>query len=174
MVWFDVVVGLVLIFALIKGAVNGFVKELASFLALVAGLLGAICLSTPLSGWLSNFWQFKYLGFFVFVILFVGIIIGIHLIAKTLDKMIEGMALGWINRIVGALFSTLKYAFAISVVVGIISFFDKSSILVAPEKQEASYLYEPLSKLAPAVFMHLDFNVPWNEIQGSKREEIMI
>lgn len=176
MVLFDIVIGIILLFALIKGGINGFIKELASFLALIVGLLGAIFISNSFSQWLGTFWDFKYIGAVSFLLVFVGIVIGVHLLAKALDKMVEGLALGVLNRLAGAVFSALKYLFVISVLISILSFFEKESVIIGPEDQKASYLYKPVSTLAPTVFSYLDFDTPWNNDSKEKspKQEIMI
>ncbi len=176
MVLFDIIIGIILLFALIKGGINGFIKELASFLALAVGLLAAIFISNPLSQWLDSQWAFKYWGIISFLLIFLGIVIGVHLIAKSLDKMVEGNVFSGINRVAGALFSGFKYVFMISVLVSIMSFFDKESVLIDPADHEKSYLYPYVTPLAPAVFSYLNFDLPWNNHpdEEPKKKEILI
>ena len=176
MILFDVVIGIIIIFALIKGAVNGFIKELASFIALTAGLLGAIYISNSFSQWLGTLWDFKYWGLVAFLLVFLAIVVAVHLVAKALDKVVEGMALGFINRIAGAFFSGFKYLFVVSVLISILTFFEKESVLIEPSDHEASYLYGPVSSLAPTVFSYLNYDAPWKDglKKDSPKEEIMI
>ena len=44
--WIDFVIIILLVFGLARGYINGFVKELASLLALILGIWGAIKFST--------------------------------------------------------------------------------------------------------------------------------
>ncbi len=171
MVLFDIVVGFILLFALIKGSINGFIKELASFVALVAGLLVAIFISNPLSEWLDSIWHFKYWGIVSFLMVFIGIVIGVHLLAKSLDKMVEGNPLSVFNRIAGGLFAGLKYLFLVSIFISIMGFFDKESLLIEPQEREKSYLYEYVSPVAPSIFSFLNFDILWQEKVKEKKSE---
>lgn len=156
--YFDIVVGLILAFALFKGFKNGLIIELASLAALVLGLLGAIKFSDITAHFLSQYIQSDYIGLMAFIATFILIVIGVHLVAKVVDKLVSAIALGPVNRILGALFSLLKYAFILSVLVAVINGFDRDSRLLSKEMKEKSFLYSPISSIAPTVFPYLHFD----------------
>ncbi len=168
--YIDIVVGIILILAILKGFRNGLIIELASLVALVLGLFGAIQFSSITESYLIEYIDSSNIGIIAFVITFVLIVIGVHLIAKVVDKLVKAIALGMINRVLGALFSLLKYAFIISVVLAILGSFEKTYSLLPEEQKESSQLYEPLRSIAPSVFPYLQFdNVreQFNEAQKS-------
>ncbi len=156
--YFDIVVGVILIFALIKGVKNGLIIELASLAALVLGVFGAVKFSGFTEEWLVQYWNVEYIGIIAFIITFAGIVVLVHLVAKLVQKLVEAVALGLVNRIFGGLFSLLKYAFIISILMAIVGSFDKSMSLIPDETKESSYLYEPLSEFAPTIFPYLHFS----------------
>lgn len=162
MTLFDWIAGLILVVALVKGGVNGLIKELASLAALVAGLLGAIFFGKLVEGWLGRYFEFQYMGVAAFLIIFFLIVAAIHLLANGLDKLMESAMLGPLNRLAGALFSALKYAFLISIFISVYNFFSGDREILNKAKAAESLLYEPIKGLAPTVFPYLEFRHDWS------------
>lgn len=156
--YFDIVIGVILIFALVKGFKNGLVIELAALAALVLGLLGAVHFSDITESYLAPYLESNYIGIIAFVITFVGIVIGVHLVARGIDKLIKAVALGPVNRIMGALFSLLKYAFIVSVLLAVVNGLERNFSFLPEEQQERSMLFEPIASIAPSVFPYLKFD----------------
>ncbi len=154
--YFDVVVGLLLAFALFKGFKNGLVTELASIAALVLGLLGAITFSGLTADYLAPHIDSSHIGLISFFVTFILIVIAVHFIAKLVNKLLEAVALGALNRILGAAFSVLKYAFIISVLLAVLN--GISSGLIPEKQKKDSVLYGPVSNLAPHIFPYLHFD----------------
>ncbi len=168
--YFDIVVGIILIVALIKGYRNGLIIELASLAALVLGVLGAIKFSGLTEQWLTEYVSGNYVGIIAFIITFAAIVIGVHLLAKAIEKFVEAVALGFINRLFGAIFSVTKYAFILSILMAIFASFDRTFNLIPEETRASSYLYKPLSEFAPNVFPYLRFD---KEDAKNKVQEVM-
>ena len=162
--YFDIIIGIVLVLAVIKGFKNGLVMELASLIALILGVIGAIFLSSWAEAFLRQWWNFRYLGAIAFLITFIGIVIGTHLLARLIDQMIKLAALSAINRITGAVFSLLKYAFIISILLSVLEFFNWDGAIIPESQQSTSRLYQPLSKFAPSIFPYLKFEKGINNI----------
>lgn len=160
MIWFDILVGIVLVFALIKGGVNGFVKELASLVALIASTVAAIFLSPGLAVWLDTLHDWRFNGVIAFLLIFIAVAITIHLLAMLINKAVENVGLSPINRLAGAAFSGLKYAFGVSLLLAVAAFFGKENLLISEENQKASYLYKPIHNMAPALFSWAEFELP--------------
>lgn len=156
--YFDIIIGIVLIIALIKGLKNGLIIELSSLAALVLGVYGAIKFFASTQVWLSQYWHNDHIHIAAFFITFVLIAISVHMLARLLDKMIKAVALSLVNRLLGAAFSLLKYGFVLSVLLSVFASFDKTLNLIPEETRESSILYEPLSQLAPKIFPYLNFN----------------
>jgi len=156
--YFDIVIGVILILGLVKGFKNGLVIELAALAALVLGLLGAVHFSGITESYLSQYLESNHIGIIAFIITFVLIVIGIHLLARVLDKLIKAVALGPVNRIMGALFSLLKYAFIISVLLAVVNGLERNFKFIPEAQKESSILYEPIASIAPFVFPYLEFD----------------
>jgi len=156
--YFDIVVGVLLLLALLKGFKKGLVIELATLAALVLGILGAIKFSDITEQYLSQHINSDHIGLIAFFVTFILIVIGVHIIAKMLDKLVSAVALGLINRILGAAFSVLKYAFIISVLMAVFNSFDEKFNIIPDKQKESSILYIPVSKLALTIFPYLHFD----------------
>ncbi|SMO62278.1 membrane protein required for colicin V production [Saccharicrinis carchari] len=156
--YFDIVVGVLLIIALVKGFKNGLIIEFAALAALVLGVLGAIKFSAFTEVWLMQYWQSDYINIIAFFITFIAIVIGVHLLAKLVDTLVKAVALGLVNRVLGAVFSLFKYGFVLSVLLAVFTTFDKSFDLLPEKTRERSYLYQPLSEFAPFIFPYLNFD----------------
>ncbi len=156
--YFDIIVGGLLLLALLKGFKKGLVIELATLAALVLGILGAIKFSDITEQYLSQHINSGHIGLIAFLVTFILIVIGVHIIAKILDKLVSAVALGLINRILGAAFSVLKYAFIISVLLAVFNSFDKNFNIIPDKQKESSILYIPMSELALTIFPYLHFD----------------
>lgn len=167
--YFDIVTGILLILAIIKGFKNGLIIELASLVALVLGLFGAIQFSSITESYLIDYIDSSYIGIAAFIITFILIVVGVHLVAKAVDKLVSAIALGMINRVLGAIFSLLKYAFIISVIIAILGSFEKTVDLIPEEQKESSHLYKPLQSIAPALFPYLQFDDVREQVNNARK-----
>jgi len=156
--YFDIIVGLLLLFALFKGFKNGLVTELASLAALVLGLLGAIAFSGVTAEYLAPHINSSHIGLISFFVTFILIVVAIHFIAKLINRLLEAVALGAINRLLGAAFSVIKYAFIISVLIAVLNGIDKNGNIISDKLKRSSVLYAPVSNLATQVFPYLHFD----------------
>ena len=158
---FDVLFFIVFAYAIYIGFTKGLIIQVASLLALILGILGAIKFSGYVSVYLIQKFSMtgEYMPIISFALTFVIIVILVHLTARVTEKLVEAVALGFVNRLLGVLFSLLKYAFIISVVLGLMNGINRRAPFL-PEKQlRESHLYKPLSLLAPVIFPYLHFDL---------------
>lgn len=150
----DIILGLLLIYGLYKGLMNGLFVEIASIIALIAGIYGAIHFSYITGEYLSaNMdWNERYINISAFIITFILIVLIVHLAGKFLTKISDFAMLGLLNKIAGAIFGALKVA----VIIGaILIFFERANTsvnLVKSETMEDSILYEPVKEIGAFVF----------------------
>ena len=168
--YFDIIIGILLIFALIKGFKNGLIIEFASLAALVLGVYGAIKFSALTEEWLLRYWQNDYIGIIAFFITFILIVIVVHLLARLLDTLVKAVALGLINRVLGSVFAVIKYGFILSVLLAVFASFHKTWDIIPQQTKDSSYLYQPLSNFAPKIFPYLNFNE--NPLQN--KEDVIV
>ncbi|MEM7085695.1 MAG: CvpA family protein [Bacteroidota bacterium] len=153
----DIILGIILLLAFISGFKKGLFVTLASLVGLIAGVYGAIYFSHFTGGYLSQWfdWSDKITKLASFAVTFSIIVIVISMAGKFLTKIADFAALGLLNKLLGGVFSTLQYAFIISV---FFMFFNSSNItgyVISEEKKSESVLYEPVASLAPLVVPHV-------------------
>ena len=106
----DILLLLPLAYGLIRGLMKGLVQELASVLAILLGIYLAYLYSENVSEWLGQYWETSKtnLNITSYIGVFVVISLSIFALAFLVTKMLKLMALGMINRILGALFGLMK------------------------------------------------------------------
>jgi len=158
--YFDAIFIIAFLWSAYRGITKGFIIMLASLAALILGAWGAIHFSYLTSGFLSDKFNFdsQNLHIISFAITFILIVIAVHLVARATDKLVKAIALGFVNRIAGVIFGIAKTAFIISIILVVVNSIDRKLDFIPEEQKENSLLYQPLSRLAPAIFPYLDFD----------------
>ncbi len=150
----DIVLGSLILFGLIRGFMKGLFVEVASIVALIAGVYGAIHFSSFAAEFLSERvdWAERTINIVAFAITFVSIVLAISLAGKALTKIADFAALGMLNKFLGGAFGALKIGLILSVVIMLFANMNKSIPFVDEEAINDSVLYEPVRSLAPIVF----------------------
>lgn len=151
---FDIIIAALLLFGFVRGLMKGLFVEVASLVALVAGVYGAIHFSYFIGDWLKDSvdWDEKYISLAAFAATFVVILLIISLAGKLLTKIADFASLGILNKLLGGVFGALKIGLILSV---IFIFFGKMNNTIPFVKQETldeSILYKPVKKIAPMIF----------------------
>lgn len=149
----DIIFGIILILGAVQGLRKGFFIELASLISLVAGIYGAIHFSYYVGDWLveKTSWSEQIIKLSAFAITFIIIILLVSLAGRLLTKVINFAMLGIVNKIAGAAFAVLKYAFLLSVVLMFIDAADRQISIIGHDHKEDSILYPMIQPLAPAL-----------------------
>ena len=148
--YIDLFIGALLLWAVINGWRNGFIKEVFSTLGVIAGLLIAAALYYyfaddffAITGTETN----MVINIVAFLILWIILPLMLGLFANILTVAIKGMQLGIPNSLLGVLFSLAKFALLLSCVLNVMS---KLNILSA-DKTEDSKLLDPVMNVLPFV-----------------------
>jgi membrane protein required for colicin V production len=152
--WIDAVIVVILILSVIMGFINGLVKEVASLAALILGIWGAIKFSGFTAEKLYDFFDMtgQYVGIIAFLITFGIIVVIIHFIGILADKLVDAVALGFLNRLLGMVFGLLKSVLIMSVFFVVLNALDARKHFLPKERIEESMFFNPISDIAPAIF----------------------
>jgi membrane protein required for colicin V production len=144
-----------------KGYTRGFILQAAMLAALILGIYGAIKFSGFTADFITRQFNIngEYLPIIAFAVTFIGIVVGIHFLARITEKLLQAISLNFINRLLGILFNTVKYAFIISAILVVINGINRRTHFLPEYKLNESKLYLPLSMLAPLLFPYLHFDV---------------
>ncbi|GAA4280394.1 CvpA family protein [Gaetbulibacter aestuarii] len=153
----DIVLLILIGFGIWRGFKNGLFVEIASIVALVAGVFGAIYFSHYAGDFLKEqtSWEEKTIQVAAFIITFVIIVAAISLAGKALTKLADFAALGIINKIFGAVFGALKIALILSIILVIFDRLNKEIPFMEKSDLEGSVLYIPVKSLVPAILPNI-------------------
>jgi membrane protein required for colicin V production len=143
--WIDIILGILILWSLIKGFRKGFIIELASLLALILGIYGAIKFADITAGYLTANVDLPkdYTPLIAFALTFVVIVIGVHFIARLVQKLVKMVSLGFLNRLGGAIFSGIKTVLILSFILFFVDSIDQTLKIIPKEKKDNSILYYP-------------------------------
>ncbi len=138
----------------IFGLFKGLIKELTSLVAILLGIYGAKLFAPLVSKVLINKFDFSptIAHPIAYVILFIGIGIGLLLLANVLDKIFGSLSLGGLNKILGGIFGGLKYALIVSVLLNVFDALDSRFSLIKHQTKESSIGYKPLMGFGPTLW----------------------
>ena len=89
-----------------------------------------------------------------FVITFIVVVIIVYAIGRILEKLINMVALGFLNKLAGGVFGILKAVVFISIVMLIFNHYNIN--FISAEKRNDSLFYEPVEEVAPFLWDHLE------------------
>ena len=159
----DIIICCAIAISLVTGLVKGLVTQLASIVAIIVGAWAGLRFSIPLGKWLGGFLSELspvIIKVICFVIIFVAVSLVIALLGKLLDKCIKLVLLGWVNRLLGAIFAMLACALVLGLAA---SLFDTlysqwaslHEVTELPRFIQDSALFRPLQNLAASIFPYL-------------------
>ena len=149
----DIILAILLLLGLIRGYRKGLFVSLASLVALVAGIYITVHFSDIVGAYLAQYldWGDNTMKLTAFAVTFIGVVILISLAGKLLTKIADFASLGILNKLLGAAFGILKYAFIASVVIIFVDAANRSLHLLKKETLDTSILYTPVKKIAPMI-----------------------
>lgn len=134
----------------VLGFMKGFLKQLAGLLGLVAGLLLAKALYATVAErvFLPLTDSLTVAQVIAFIVIWLAVPLVFLMVASLLTKAMEAVALGGVNRLLGALLGALKYALLVSLLICVVEYIDADHTLLKKTKKQESVLYYPMEKFA--------------------------
>lgn len=174
----DLLFLLLMLIALFRGLRQGFIIALFSVVAFILGIAAALKLSAVVAARLSDHLQSyaKWLPLLSFILVFLAVVILVNLGAKLLQKSVEFVMLGWLNKLAGVALYALLYAIFFSVFL----FYAVQLHFFKPETIAASSCYPVIQPLGPILINALGSIIPlfknmfeqlqdfFGSLQGSK------
>ena len=172
----DYILLIPLLYGLYRGFTKGLIIELASLLALTLGIYGALHFSSFTFEFLSDYVEIKtvYLQLASYGLTFLIIVMVISLTGKALTILIKLVALGFINRMMGAIFGSIKVLLILSVFILFFDRFNKQFGMVKDEVLDASLLYNPIRIQAEQFYPNVleEFERQKESIENMKEDEL--
>ncbi|WP_299776744.1 CvpA family protein [uncultured Formosa sp.] len=158
----DIILAIILLFGLVRGFINGLFVEIASLLALIVGIYGAINFSAYTSTLFEDKvdWDENYIKIVAFAATFIVIVLVIGLAGKAFTKLADFAFLGIVNKFLGGIFGMLKLGLIASIALNIFGNLNDTIPFMSQKDIDESMLYEPVmaisTKLYPAIKEKVD------------------
>ena len=156
----DVILLAFLGFGLVRGFWRGFFVEIASLVALVAGVYGAFHFSNFAAEFLKEKvdWNENNINIAAFFVTLFLIILGISLAGKALTKIADFASLGLFNKLLGAFFGALKVAVILSTLLIVFEKMHRPIPFTTESDNTNSQLYQPIVSIIPLIFPSFSVN----------------
>jgi membrane protein required for colicin V production len=143
----DIIFAVVIILALFKGYQRGLIVGLFSLVAVIIGLAAAMKLSTVAAGYIGKAVKIsqEWLPVISFAIVFIIVVLLIRLGANAIERTVEVVMLGWLNKLGGILLYIIIYTIVFSVLL----FYAEQIKLVRPETIQQSAVYSFVQPWGP-------------------------
>ena len=114
----DIIFSILMVIAVIKGYQKGLIVAVFSLLAFIIGLAAAMKLSAAVAGYIGKAVNVsdKWLPVVSFILVFILVVIAVRWAAALLQKAVEMVLLGWMNRIGGIIVYAVLYITIFSVI----------------------------------------------------------
>ena len=147
--YLDIVIAILLIYGLIKGFTNGIIKEITVLLGLVIGVYVAINFSFYLHPKFEKILEGyeQAIPIIAFVSMFTVSVLTIQILGYIVDKLTKALALGFVSRILGAIFGFLKIVVILSFLLAIATNYN----MIEKNTQNESVLLKSIQEVSELI-----------------------
>lgn len=155
----DIIIAIVLIFAVFKGYQQGLIVALFSVLAFIIGIAAAMKLSVVVAGYIGKAVKVsdQWLPIISFIVVFMIVTFLIGWGARLIQKAVQLAMLGWVNRLGGI----LLYCVLCVLIISVIIFYADQVSLIKPEVKNASVTYSYIQPWGSIVMDGLGKIIPF-------------
>lgn len=154
----DIILLVCFVPSIVRGIQRGFIAQVVSLVSVILGIWLAFHFSEMACEWLKQYLpnlSETVLNIVGFVLILVVVALLLHLVGKLILRLFKAVDLGWLNWILGLIFSLLKGALIIGLFLVLFDTLNLKFELVKPETLDQSVLYAPLRDAAYKVFPYL-------------------
>ena len=165
----DIIFVILLVFAVIKGFRRGLIVGVFSLVAINIGLAAAMKLSTLVAGYLGDAMNVsdRWLPIISFAIVFIAVILLIRLGANAIEKLVQAVTLGWLNKLGGILLYLAIYITIFSVII----FYLEQARIIRAETISRSVSYSFVQPWGPAVINGMGTFIPFFQDMFTELEQ---
>lgn len=153
--WIDIVILLLLAFAVFNGIRQGLIVQVCSMLALIVGIWLGFRGGSTLGGWFGV--EQNYAFIVGFLVIFLTTIIVVAIVSRLIKKLFKAVGLGGLDGGLGALLSVCKYLLIMTLLFGAFESLNKSFDIVNPKTINSSKSYKVVKTIGGILFPTLDW-----------------
>ena len=148
--YLDMTIAGSVVIGMIIGLRKGLIREVAGMAALAVGIVGARIFAPYMTPWIEQNLGVtaEWSRMVAWTACFFGLGYGINLTARFLTRTLGIMALGGVNKLLGAIFGGLKYILLFSVIFNLVTLASEYVQIPGNKMREQSVLYNPVKEVA--------------------------
>ncbi len=160
----DIILLICFVPALIQGFRKGFIAQVIAIISIIAGVWMSARFASMASAWIGQYIEGseQVLKLVAFVLIFIIVIAVLALVGKLIEGTVKLVMLGWLNKLLGVVFSLLKAGLIVGICIMAFCSLNNTFQLVSEETLKSSVLFPPLKDLAYSVFPYLKELLFWN------------
>ena len=153
----DIILLILLIPGTIRGITKGLLEQVVSLAGIVLAVYMAYHFSEPVCTWLGQYLTVSETVLHVigFAVMLLGVLIIVMFFAKLLTKVADMASLGWINRVLGLVFSVVVSAVVLSILIILFDTVNTKFEIVKTPILTDSVLYGHLKDLGYWIFPYM-------------------
>ncbi len=153
----DIVLLLCFVPEIILGLVKGFVKQAISLASIVMGVWLASRFSASTATWLSSYLaiDIRLLRILTFAVVVILTILLLYWTGELLTKVIKLATLGWLNRLLGAIFAAVKTLLILGILIMVFEGLNSRFDFVPASSLDSSPVWCTIRDSAGKVFPYL-------------------
>lgn len=157
--YIDIIILLILVYGAVRGFFKGLIVEVFTLLGLVLGVFLAMKYSVYAENVLRDFLNVSepYLHPVGLAVTFLLVAVVTYLLGKMLTELVDVIALGIPNKLLGMVFGVLKYFVLICFVLMITDSLNETFGFLKAETQEKSIFYRPFLNFATSMYNQIRF-----------------
>lgn len=170
----DAIIGIALAWALFRGFQKGFIIKIASLFALAAGTFAGFHASEGLAIWLTDEvdWSETSVQMTAFILTFILVVIGVHFIAKIIEKLVDLTALGLLNKLAGMALGGGQMLLLLSVLTFVLDGVFGPRNWLPKQAADESVLYSSVESAVEYIIPEMNRTTPWEEVRERMQDEV--
>jgi membrane protein required for colicin V production len=155
--YIDMFILVLLAFAIYRGYTRGFIMQLSLLAALSIGIIAALKLSGFTARQIEGHVQISSESLYLVSvgITFAIVFVGVNLLGKLVEKVVESAELSFLNRIMGVVFGVAKVVLISGVILVYVNRVDRRVSILPKYSREHSLFYKPFTTVVKAIFPSL-------------------
>ncbi|MDX9907641.1 MAG: CvpA family protein [Bacteroidales bacterium] len=142
----DFIVLLPVVWLCIRGFIKGLIIELATLAGMALGILAAYYFAADLQALMQDYFSLSENGtrIVAYILIFLVVLLIVWIIGKLVEKSVDLMAMGWLNKLLGAIVGIIKGVVIVCVALYLVEKYDTRQKVIKPEVKEKSMFYQPI------------------------------
>lgn len=142
----DFIILVPVVWLCIRGFMKGLIIEVATLAGMALGILAAYYFANDLQLLLRDYFSFSEKGtrIVAYILIFLVVLFVVWLIGKLVEKSVDLIAMGWLNKLLGAIVGIIKGVVIVCVALYLINKSDTRQRIITPQVKENSLFYGPV------------------------------